>query len=239
MGDDAHLLRIRDHRFLTCGGEPIRDVGHGARKCGQAVLPRAESPSSLQRMNRTIKDATVKRYQAGTRHARGMLVEAAWAAARARAHSVPSSCGCGPAPASTSPPSRPRASSPSLASAGAGEELSVGKAVPAPLRSCAMSSSRQVIGRPADKEDRRMPTISKATGKKSAAGWSRPKPPMPALSPAGTHEVRRGCARAPQMRRTVEAARQGSHLGPALRHEVSHAQQENIANPIKKLLSTR
>jgi len=46
----------------------------------------------------------------------------------------------------------------------------------------------------------RTPKTSKAIGKKSAAGSSRPKAPMLASLPAGTREVRRRRARMPQMR---------------------------------------
>src|SRR5215207_3964949 len=88
-----------------------------------------------------------------------------------------------------------------------------GRVPPCTPRSYAISSSRPVTRRPAARRGPHTPTISRAIAMKSGAGSSRPRRPMPALSPAGTREGRR-CAQAPQKRSDDRAARQGLHLTP-------------------------
>ncbi|RWR17457.1 hypothetical protein D2T30_18780 [Sinirhodobacter populi] len=66
------------------------------------------------------------------------------------------------------------------------------------------------------------------------AGRRRLCPLRGRLEPASSEEDTHGCCK---LGATIEAARQGSHLGPCPSPAVFRAQYENSANPLKKLLS--
>ena len=79
------------------------------------------------------------------------------------------------------------------------------------------------------------PITSRATARRSGAGSSRPRRPMPASSPAGTRVDPRSYARAPQPRCDDKGCAAGLPPPPALRHAVTRAPGENGSQ--RKLLS--
>ena len=108
---------------------------------------------------------------------------------------------------------RPQARRADLASAAQGRELSWAR--PAlhakKLRDLELKAGHR---RRAARKGPPTPTTSRATGRRSGAGSSRPRRPMPASSPAGTLARTRRCARAPQPRSDDKGCAAGLHLTP-------------------------
>ena len=137
----------------------------------------------------------------GRGHARGMLVEAAWAAARAPGP-LRAFFASEPGAAGMWRRSRPRASSPSRSGiCSSRARATSGRVRCSTPKSSAIPNSGLGTRRHAGRRAPRTPATSKAAGTRSGAGSSRPRRPMRASSPAGTHAGRNGCARAPQPRR--------------------------------------
>lgn len=168
----------------------------------------------------------------GRGHARGMLVEAAWAAARApgplRAFSLRRA-----SPARTACRGRGNRTQTlcrDLASVEKGESYAWARPSlhAKKLARCGTQGREQGCARPKG---------SARPGKKSAAGWSRRGrlcTPRRRLEPTRSEEGRHGCRKRGA---TIEAARQGSHLGPCSSPRGRPARQENSADLSKRLLS--